>query len=242
MPTILVVEDDPALLKLTCTVLRHAGHVVREASNGEEALELTKETSPDLIVTDIMMPAMDGWTLVKQLRTQRHTAFTPILFLTQLDSYDDRVKGFRLGADDYLTKPFTPRELVARVERMLDPDAIFKDTAGFIDAGSDMEGKLERIGMSAVMVMLESERKTGVLTVESSGETCRVWFRAGATVRAEIKGRAEVRGADAVYHALNWTHGSFEFIECRVEGADEIGMATTYLLIEGARRIDEGVR
>ncbi len=241
MSTILVVEDDPALLKLTCTVLRHAGHHVREALNGEEALALTRDAAPDLIITDIMMPLMDGWQLVKMLRTQRHTAFTPILFLTQLDTYDDRVKGFRLGADDYLTKPFTPRDLVTRVGKMLDPDAIFKETAGFIEAGSDMEGKLERIGMSAIMVMLEAERKTGLLTVESSGQTCRVWFRLGAAVRAEMKARPETRGADAVYEALNWSHGSFDFIECRVEGNDEIDMATTYLLIEGARRIDEGV-
>jgi CheY-like chemotaxis protein len=238
MAHILVVEDDPAVRKMTATVLRHAGHQVHLANNGQEALDYTLTRSPELIITDIMMPKMDGWQLVKRLRAQRRTAFTPVLFLTQLDSYEERVRGFRLGADDYITKPFGPRDLVARVDRMLDPDAVFEETAGVVSA-RDLEGRLERIGMSAVMIMLEAERKTGVLTLAHEGETCRVFLLDGTAVRAEVTGEPDLDSISAVYHALNWTAGSFQFVECEVHGDDEINQPTTYLLIEGARRIDE---
>lgn len=239
MAHILIVEDDPAIRKMTASVLRHAGHQVALADNGEAAVDYTLNRNPDLIVTDIMMPRMDGWQLVKRLRAQRNTAFTPILFLSQLDGYEDRVRGFRLGADDYITKPFAPRDLVARVERMLDPDAVFAETAGMVRGGPDLEGSLERIGISAVLMMLEAERKTGILTLAVGGETARVWVREGAAVRAEVTQKPELKADEAVYHALNWTTGTFDFIECEVSGDDEIETELTYLLIEGARRIDE---
>jgi CheY-like chemotaxis protein len=239
MSRILVVEDDPAIRKLTSTALSSAGHRVRVAANGVEALRETDVDTPDLVVTDIMMPQMDGWELVKQLRARRNTAFTPVLFLTQLDSYADRVRGFRLGADDYITKPFSPSQLVHSVSRMTDPEAVWKETAGVIDPGADMEGRLERIGLSAVLTMLEATQKSGVLTLSNGGDSCRIWLREGRVIRATLKSRPELPSTECVYRAIAWAQGSFEFMESSVAGKDEVELATTYLLIEGARRIDE---
>jgi len=113
---ILVIDDEEHLLKLIDKVLTKAGYTVVTASNGEEGVKLFHQTAPDLVVLDIMMPGMDGREVCRRLR---QTSSVPIVFLTALDSEKNVVDGLMGGADDYLTKPFNPRELVARVKAVL---------------------------------------------------------------------------------------------------------------------------
>ena len=113
---ILVVDDEVRLVKLVKAYLEQVGYRVVTASNGRDALFVAREEVPDLIVLDIMMPKLDGYDFVK---LHRHEANTPIILLTARVEEDDRVKGLELGADDYVTKPFSPRELVARVNAVL---------------------------------------------------------------------------------------------------------------------------
>lgn len=239
MAHILVVEDDLAVRASIAAVLRQAGHQVHQAENGSEAQRHAERTRPELIITDVVMPVMDGFQLVKALRAHKQTAFVPILCLTEGDNYEQRVRGFRLGADDFITKPFSSRDLVARVDRMLEPQPIFDEISGVFEKQTDLEGRLERIGMSAVLIMLEAERKTGVLTVRSKGAFGRLWMRKGHAVNAEVMGAPELEPVEAIYNMLGWSRGSFEFIQCAVHGDDRVGTEVTYLLIEGARRIDE---
>ncbi|MFF3099830.1 response regulator transcription factor [Viridibacillus arvi] len=117
MPTILVADDDAIIRELVCLFLRNDGFETLEAVDGKEALTVYGSKHVDLVVLDIMMPIMDGWTLCKELR--RANPELPLLMLTARGETWEKVKGFELGTDDYLTKPFDPLELTARVKALL---------------------------------------------------------------------------------------------------------------------------
>ncbi|PGS54719.1 response regulator transcription factor [Bacillus sp. AFS041924] len=114
---ILVVDDEEHILTLIKFNLEQAGFQVVAASDGEEGLQKAIEEKPELIVLDLMLPKKDGMEVCKELRLQRNT--TPILMVTAKDDEFDKVLGLELGADDYMTKPFSPREVVARVKAIL---------------------------------------------------------------------------------------------------------------------------
>ncbi|HHW98295.1 MAG TPA: response regulator transcription factor [Firmicutes bacterium] len=113
---ILIVEDDESISELIAYNLQQAGFSVLTAFDGETGLALALKEEPDLVLLDIMLPGIDGWEVCSQLR---QSSQVPILFLTAKDAEFDRVRGLELGADDYVTKPFSPRELVARVKAIL---------------------------------------------------------------------------------------------------------------------------
>lgn len=115
-PTILVVDDEASIRNVAKAYLEHAGYRVLCATTGPEGLQMALDEEPDLIILDLMLPGMDGMEITARLR-ERSDVF--ILMLTARSDEMDRVAGLRVGADDYLTKPFSPRELVARVEAIL---------------------------------------------------------------------------------------------------------------------------
>ncbi|MCM3132445.1 response regulator transcription factor [Paenibacillus polysaccharolyticus] len=117
MATILVADDDANIRELVCLFLRNDGFDTVEAVDGHQALTLYKERHIDLVVLDIMMPVMDGWALCRELR--QLNADLPLLMLTARGETWEKVKGFELGTDDYLTKPFDPLELTVRVKALL---------------------------------------------------------------------------------------------------------------------------
>jgi two-component system phosphate regulon response regulator PhoB len=118
-PKILVVDDEPDAVSLAEFNLQQAGFDVLSAGDGVEALSQARALIPDLILLDVMLPKMDGMELCKILRRDAATAKIPIIMLTAKAGELDRVLGLELGADDYLTKPFSPRELVLRVKKLL---------------------------------------------------------------------------------------------------------------------------
>ncbi len=117
---LLVVDDDPSLLLAVSETMRAEGYVVVTARRGAEALIRIAERSPDLIISDIRMPGMDGYQLARNLRSAPHTRLIPIVFLTAKDETADRIAGFRSGVDAYITKPFEPDELIAIVGGILE--------------------------------------------------------------------------------------------------------------------------
>jgi two-component system phosphate regulon response regulator PhoB len=119
MERVLIVDDDPDIVRLVTYNLSHAGYEVQAAQTGREALELVRKQPPDLIVLDVMLPDVDGLEVCRTLRQQMTTRRVPILMLTARGEEIDRVVGFELGADDYVSKPFSPRELVLRVKSIL---------------------------------------------------------------------------------------------------------------------------
>lgn len=116
---ILIVDDEPDAVELIEFNLKSAGFEVATAENGAEALRKAKSLSPALIVLDIMLPEMDGLQVCKTLRSDPATASIPVLMLTAKTAEVDRILGLELGADDYVTKPFSPRELVLRIKNLL---------------------------------------------------------------------------------------------------------------------------
>ena len=116
---ILVVEDEPPLQQLLAYNLKSAGFDVAQAYDGEEALQLIDERAPDLVLLDWMLPEISGVELCRRLRRRSDTAQVPIIMLTARTEEHDRLRGLETGADDYITKPFSPAELVARVRAVL---------------------------------------------------------------------------------------------------------------------------
>lgn len=116
MPNIVLIEDDRSIAGPLVRALEGLGHTVLHASDGASGLELVLTREPDLVILDIMLPEMDGWEVCK---TIRKTSVVPILMLTALNEEIDRILGLELGADDYLTKPFSTRELIARIKALL---------------------------------------------------------------------------------------------------------------------------
>jgi two-component system phosphate regulon response regulator PhoB len=118
-PKILVVDDEPEAVELLEFNLKQAGYVVSTAGDGADALKRARSQTPDMIVLDVMLPEMDGFEICKSLRLDSATAKIPIIMLTAKAAEIDRVLGLELGADDYLTKPFSPRELLLRIKKIL---------------------------------------------------------------------------------------------------------------------------
>lgn len=116
---LLVVDDEPNLLRAVAACLKAENYEVSTARSAHEALVQLAEAVPDLIISDIRMPGMDGYKLARQLRGAPRTALVPIVFLTAKDETADRIEGFRAGVDAYLTKPFEPDELIAVVNGIL---------------------------------------------------------------------------------------------------------------------------
>ncbi|WP_405982873.1 response regulator transcription factor [Streptomyces sp. NBC_00158] len=113
---VLVVDDDPTVAEVVTGYLRLAGHHVEQAADGPAALDSAARHDPDLVVLDLMLPGIDGLEVCRRLRAERPV---PVIMLTARGDEDDRIAGLELGADDYVTKPFSPRELVLRVESVL---------------------------------------------------------------------------------------------------------------------------
>ena len=150
-PRILIVDDEPNIRELLTTSLRFAGFGVRAVGNGAQTISAVLEEEPDLIILDVMLPDMNGFSVTKRLRSAGYTA--PIIFLTAKDDTEDKIEGLNVGGDDYVTKPFSLDEIVARInavlrrtiqedeESMLEvgPIALDQDTHEVAVAGTSVE-------------------------------------------------------------------------------------------------------
>ncbi|MCC3512745.1 MAG: response regulator [Microcoleus sp. PH2017_17_BER_D_A] len=119
MSKILVVDDVPSELEIICRILQDAGMQVIRAGDGEEAIALIREVPPDLVVLDVVMPRMNGFEVIRELRGDRATAHLPVVFCTHKNTDIDKAWGTDLGADAYVSKPFEPQQLVNIVQRLL---------------------------------------------------------------------------------------------------------------------------
>ena len=138
-PTILLVDDEPTILELNKLYLEQAGYRTVTAANGHEAVAAVKERTLALMVLDLMLPGIDGWEVCRQVRALGNL---PIIMLTARSEDIDRIVGLELGADDYLTKPYNPRELLARVKAVLrrssaPPETVSERTLGDVTLDTD---------------------------------------------------------------------------------------------------------
>lgn len=318
---------------MVTATLQKRDYVVDTAREGRQALERASATPPDVIISDVMMPVMDGWTFVEQLRRDPRLSGIPVIFLTALGKDEARIAELGLSPDDFLAKPFRFDALEKRVaaalasrsaprvqtpvpgtygherhgtappgpasqrhhtplpgafqspgvygvrpttpapvepqpsepppsvgfapefpSRQREPEPLRAPprTAEVSAVPSEprrprrttaLNGRLEQLQLSSLLVMMEMERKDGLLSLKDSrtGTVGRIFLRRGQVISAKL-GESNVPGKESVYEMLSWKAGTFSFNAMEVEMEDTIGSSTTHLLMEGARLIDEANR
>lgn len=234
MQNILLVDDDPCVRALVAKVLARPHRSIDVATHGEEAIARVAVRKPHLIITDVVMPRMNGWSFVRRLRAQPSTAFVPVIFMTALDDPKFRLRGFRVGADDFITKPIDVDELERRVESVLVRSRADRGGAG-------LSGDLSQFGLATPLTILELERKTGILAVDRPPEHALLVVKDGRIVHAELGDRGPCEVLDCLCATLAWTSGRFSFNEqpVNVKEADADAQPTTALLLDASRKLDE---
>jgi uncharacterized protein (TIGR02266 family) len=237
---VLVVDDDDHYRECAARPFRERSDTVSTAVDGLEGLSACLKTRPDIVLSDVQMPRMDGWTLLRMIRARPSLATIPVVFLTTLGGEDERLRGYRLGVDDYVSKPYSPEELVVRVDRVMSRAVPGQGTP--VDRKT-LRGDVEQVSLASVLSFLELERRTGVLLVVGSERTGRIYIRDGRPLTVEVTdppSGASVR--DLALDLVGWTGGQFEFAVQDVSHVDELRTSIQGLLLEHARLADEATR
>jgi DNA-binding response OmpR family regulator len=241
-PRVLVVDDSELIRQVISDTFSPAGYAVVTAANGLEALARINEGLPDLIIADILMPVMDGWALCEELRRSSATRDIPFIFLTTERDVPKRIKGLEMGADDYVCKPFSKEELLARAEGLLrragqragQGEAPTKAAAGAV---ANLSGHTSHIAMSDLLQLLSLNGRSGTLSL--FGESvARVYFREGQIINAETQG---LRGEKALFRIMAWPAARFDFESGEPARQVEPALrgSTSTVLMEGFTHLDE---
>jgi len=242
---VLVVDDDDTYADVAAERFRARGDDVTLAKDGLDALAACIKEPPDLILCDVNMPRMDGWQFLRMVRSRPTLRGVPFLFLTTLSEESDRLKGYRLGVDDYVTKPYKPSEVQVRADQALLRAERSRQTNQ--DSGS-LRGDLEQVGLPAVLSFLEMEKKTGVVLITGDVEA-RLVVHQGTPLRVDRKDVSRESMDDntakerVFFHKLlDLKQGRFEFMATDVTTEDHLKSTITGLLLEHARLSDEDAR
>jgi|GEM_PF-3589014 len=252
---VLIVDEDPWARRMIRVMLQRNGHVADflPSSQWKSAAKLAAKISanpPDLLIMDVALQTISGWAALEQIRKSVPRATLPILVISGFSHAEDVEKCKTLGATAFIGKPFRVEELHRMVDAILceygqaNVGVEFADHVGFL-------GQLHHIGVSSLLSLIEIEKMTGVLIVETKipdipkSEQARghIFLRDGRVIAASIEKNIHqkpLEGDTAVYQILTWTQGNFEFDAMDVTVVEEIKSSTTHLLMEGARRVDEG--
>jgi DNA-binding NarL/FixJ family response regulator len=159
-PRVLLVDDEPGLRTAVQAYFEDEGFIVSTASDGEEGWEKAQVEMPDVVLSDVMMPRVDGFGLLKRLREDERLGGTPVIFLTAKGMTSDRIAGFRAGVDDYIPKPFDPDELVARVRNVVQrQERLLREAARYAD--TDLGQMAKQIGEIRTMLQGGGGRTAG---------------------------------------------------------------------------------
>lgn len=236
---IVVVDDDARYREAAAEPFRSRGDTVITTSDGLEALALCLKDPPDVVLSDVQMPRMDGWQLLRLIRARPSLASVPVVFLTSLGGEAERLLGYQLGVDAYIPKPYQAEELLIRVHQIVRRAKNSRTTPGI---RTSLRGDIEHVGLSSLFTFIEVERKSGTLLVIGD-EVARLFFSAGKLLRAEIEGAVTpIPSKKAVMQVLDYKSGQFEFAAGDVVAKDELSTSTTALLLEHAQLTDERAR
>jgi len=231
---ILFVDSDPGMRKMISKVLSEEGYDIVTSSHAREAQEQLGESHFDLVITDVLLPDIDGFRFYQIVKHHPRTSAIPFVFLTAKADEEDRLKGLKMGADDYLTKPIRPRELVAKIETILKRAEQIK-----VDIeGATLAGSLEEQGVAELVQFVDMSNQTGLLLIETRRGKGRIWFEKGKLHSAEFGG---LSGEEAVWSLLGEKEGGFRFQKLHAaELEDRQILKDNYaVLLEGLRRQDE---
>lgn len=234
-PRLLVVDDSRLILRMVRDYFRERGYEVVEAGNGSEALALLEAGVPDIILSDILMPVMDGWDFFEEVRRRPEAADVPFIFLTVESELPKRLRGFHIGADDYIVKPFAVEELHARVERLLDRRRAFEEARRGGDAL--LAGSGEHLAISDLLQILSLNRKDGVVHLRQGNDEGRIVLDNGGIVHAAC---GKAKGKKALYRMLGWSSALFRVIPREVEPEERsLSDPTANALMDGLVSFDE---
>ena len=241
---ILIVEDEPGMIELLTVALEDEGYNISIANNGQQGLRKVEEESPDLIISDVMMPDMNGYDFCQQLRENPKTAAIPFIFLTAKKDVSDRVRGLNLGADDYISKPFHVVEVVARIKTLMmrvkrARPAAAQPAAMTTESEAAFAGDLEKMSIGEVVQTITLTRKNGRLLVVNGAKRGEVYFQDAMVTYADVDRK---KGEEAVYRLLSWKNGQFKFDSGAMAKTRNLQKSAEGLLMEGMRRLDEYAR
>jgi DNA-binding response OmpR family regulator len=236
---LLAVDDNRLILRVIEDYFLAKGWDVTAAENVAAARASLAASDPDIIVSDILMPEVDGWTFFEDVRRQKATASVPFVFLTVERELPQRLRGLHLGADDYMTKPFAVEELHARIERLLERSEALKSAR---ETGSDalLSGSVEHLAISDLLQILSLNGKDGTVHLRRGTDDGRIEFAGGRIVDA-CAGTA--RGTKALFRMLAWSAATFRVLPR--EGPVEmptIMTPTATVLMDGLVSLDEWAR
>jgi len=232
---ILLVEDEGLVQRKISSLFMRRGLRIALAGTGAEALTKCIKDPPDLILSDIRMPAMDGWTFLRLVKARPDLAPVPFVFLASVVSPHERQKAYELGADDFISKSTPPEEILARVEETL---VKYKDHPSDMSSRRVLHGDLGLVALPTLLQMLMTEEKTGALRISNRQCRAKVNVREGRPVCCSLE-PFDLTGREALFELLDWDAGHFEFVADEYEGPDEIQMNALQLLIEHSRIKDE---
>lgn len=220
---ILVVDDEPDSILPVTVALSQAGYDVVTAKDGWEGLARARRMKPDLVLLDVKMPQMDGWTFMKFVRAHRDLASIPVIFLTGTGGLGNEERSRRLGAEGYLLKPVDPDRLLGEVAAVLDrrsasrnPSLPSEDDAPVpAKTRLRMSGRIDQLGLLSLFSILGAGARTGVLEVMKgpAGDRGRILMRQGRVASARVEGLRSISGLDALENLARWRDGAFTFIE-----------------------------
>lgn len=200
---ILVVDDNAYLVDILSFSLEMENYEVLKAYDGEEALKIITESTPDLILADIMMPKMDGFELCKKTKEDAKTRDIPFLFLTAKGKLDDQLKGFSLGGDDYIVKPFNLNDLLKKIARSIEQ---YKEKGSMV-IDIPAEGKIVEFPIIKVLQAVKSNKQTVTITATTANDTGKIYVKNGKIAKAETSVSKDKTALEAI---LAWKDGSFK--------------------------------
>jgi len=234
---ILVVDDNPTILNLLCKSMEKCGELIT-ATDGADALMKAIEIKPDLIVSDLMMPVMDGRALFEKLRARKETQKIPFVFLASQKEIDERLRMVVDGVEDYFIKPFFVRELGLQARRIT--SRLLQEQMEKMGArGGAVTGRLSEMNLLDWMTSLEQGRKTCALVLRAGGDLCTIYFNEGQVSHAVY---GDAKGDAAVFKVLKWTEGDWELDFSKTSTERTTTMSTQGLMMEGLRLLDEANR
>jgi len=237
-PTILVADGDPKNLQILRESLEASGFEVIVASDGLQAWQKISSDVPDLILSEVNLPKLDGFQLLEKLKADPVTSSIPLMFLTNRRELQDRVRSLRGGVKDYMIKPLHVKEVIARVRMILRRMERIREEE--IESNRKLAGRLEEFSVIDLIENFGMERKTGILTLyNANNRSGEIYFRDGAVINASL---GNLRAEKAVYQMLPWKRGHFTMTFKEINVADEIAVSNLGLLLQGFKRMEERER
>ncbi len=231
---ILLVESDPKQLRLLRVALEQDGYAVLPAEDGKVALEQLEQGGIDLVLSATSLPRLDGFELVEAMQDHDDWQSLPMLLMIDGDVRAARMRGVRLGVEEFLTKPVFVKEMLARVHVLLAKQVRERLSGG--GANAKLSGSLEDMTVIDLLESLEKGKQSGSVSLESNGRNAVVYFRQGAIVDATL---GRLRGEEAVFRLLTWTDGDYDVTLEPSARAEVVEMETRPMLELGFRQAAE---